>query len=93
MKIMESKILQSAPNDPKPNISHFRDIPHFSFPIDSYAKFKSDTKFLIWGQSDKISITLYSPMTAVFILKFGLDRMKNVRGVAFCNFQRHRVLG
>ena len=29
-----------------------------------------------------------SPMTAVFIIKFGPDRRKTV-GVVFCNFQRH----
>ena len=46
-------------------------------------KFKSDTKFLIVWQIAKISITLYSPMTAVFIIKFGPDRMKTVGGVAF----------
>ena len=53
---------------------------------------KSDTFFLILGQIAKISIILYSPMTAVFIIKFGPDRMKTVGGVAFCNFQPHMVL-
>ncbi len=31
------------------------------------------------------------PMNAVFIIKFGPERMKCV-GVAFCNFQAHMVL-
>ncbi len=39
-KSWNQRILQSVPNDPKPHptISRFRDIPHFRFPIDSYAK-------------------------------------------------------
>ncbi len=32
---------------------------------------------------------IYSPMIAVFIIKFGPDRMKTV---AFCNFQPHMVV-
>ena len=39
-------------------------------------------QFFIFGQITKIAITLYSPMTAVFIIKFGSDRMKT-GGVAF----------
>ena len=46
-------------------------------------KFQSATKFLIFEQIAKISITLYSPMTAVCKIKFGSDWMKTVEGVAF----------
>ncbi len=45
-------------------------------------KFQSATKFYFLADRQNI-LTLYSPMTAVFIIKFGPDRMKTVRGVAF----------
>ena len=41
--------------------------------------------FIFFWQIAKISMTLYSPMTAVFVIKFGPNRMKTV-GVVFCNF-------
>ncbi len=69
-------------------ISRCWDIPNFRFPIDSYIKIsKCHIFFLIWGQITNISIisiTLYFPMTAVFIIKFGPDQIKTI-GVAFCN--------
>ncbi len=51
----------------------------FRFPIDSYVKISSATKFFffIW-QIAKISIPLYSLMTAVFIITFGPHRMKGI---------------
>ena len=47
--------------------------------------------FFIFWQIAKMSITLYSTMTTVFVIKFGPDRMKTVGGVAFCHFQSHMV--
>ena len=38
------------------------------FPLTPMLKFKSDTKLFIFWQIAKISITLHSPMTAVFII-------------------------
>ena len=57
------------------------------FPIDSYVKISKCHKFFNVWQIVKIPITLYSPTTAVFIVKFGPDQMKTVRGVVFWNFQ------
>ncbi len=56
---------------------------NLGFPMTPMLKFRSATKFLIFCQIAKISTTLYSPMTAVFIIKFGPDWMQTVAGVAF----------
>ncbi len=73
-------------------ISRFSDIPHFRFPIDSYVKISNCHKIFKFWQIAKISKFLYSPVTAVFIIKFGPDRMKTVGGLALWNFQPHMVL-
>ncbi len=39
--------------------------------------------FLIFWQIAKISTTVYSSMTTLFIVKFVSDRMKNGEGVVF----------
>ena len=52
------------------------------FPLTPILKFQSAPKFYFW-QIAKISITLHSPVTALFILKFGSDRIKTLGGVTF----------
>ncbi len=44
-----------------------------------------------WQITPKI-VTLYSILIALFIIKFGSDRIKSVGGVAFLNRQPHIVL-
>ncbi len=44
-------------------------------PLTPMLKFQSAKFFFIFWQIAKISITLYSPMAAVFIIKFGPDQM------------------
>ncbi len=47
--------------------------------------------FNFW-QIAKKSINLYLRMTALFIMKFDLDRIKTVGGVAFGDVHPHMVL-
>ncbi len=53
----------------------FQDIAHFRI-------FPFTLSFFTFSQIVKLSITLYSPMTTLFIIKFVLDRMKTGGGVA-----------
>ncbi len=46
-------------------------------------KFQSAIKFLNFGRSPIYTITFYSLVTPLFIIKFGSDRMKTGGGVAF----------
>ncbi len=65
------------------------------FPLIPMLKFQilNFHKMLIILQTAKISITLHSPVTTLFMIKFGSDRIKNVGlgGVAFWNACSHRV--
>ena len=57
-------------------ISRFQDIAHFRIiPLTPMLKFQSATKFLIFWHIAKTVITLHSPITALFITKFGSDRI------------------
>ena len=51
---------------------------------------KCHKSFNFW-QIAKTFITFYSPMTNLYIIKFGSDQMKIVGGVAFWNFCSHMV--
>ena len=53
--------------------------------FDSYVKISNCHKIFYF-----LAKSLYSPMTALLIIKFGPGRMKTVGG-AFCNFQAHMV--
>ncbi len=66
-------------------ISRFWDIPHFTFPIDSYLKISKCHKiFKTWPIAKKRD-SLYSTMVANVLKRFGWHQMKNV-GEAFRNF-------
>ncbi len=75
-------------------IGHFQDFPidFRGLPIDSHVKISNCHNIFKFWQIAKISITVYFPMTALLIIKFGSNQMKTVGGVAFWNFQPHMVL-
>ena len=85
----------STPSHKRPcrsTISHFQDIAHFRiFPLTLILKFQSAIKYLNFGRSPIYTITFYSLMTILFIIKFGSDPMKTAGGVAFSNVSSHRV--
>ncbi len=59
----------------------FQDFTHFrTFPLTTVLKFQKNTRNF-WHIA-KTFISLYFPMTILFIIKFGSDRIKTV-GVAF----------
>ncbi len=64
-------------------VKHLRDIPHFRFAIDPNVKNSKFHKMFIYFLADRQNSHLYSPMTAVFIIKFGPDQMKTVGGVEY----------
>ncbi len=64
----------------------------YDFLIDSHVKiWKCHILFKAWLIVKKTN-SLYSPMTANVLIKFGWHRMKTVVGVGFWNFQPHMVL-
>ncbi len=64
-------------------ISRLQDIAHFRiFPLTHMLIFQSAIKFFNFGRLPIYTITFYSLMTTLFIIKFGSDRMKT-GGVAF----------
>ena len=62
-------------------ISRFQDIAHFrNFPLTPVLKFH---KVFNFRQIAKISISLYTLITALFVMKFRPEPMKTVGGVTF----------
>ena len=57
----------------------------YKFPIDSYVKISKCHKIFKFCRSPIYTITFYSRMTTLFIIKFSSDRMKT-EGVAFYLF-------
>ncbi len=64
-------------------ISRFQDIAHFRiFSLTPMLKFQTVIFFFNFGISPIYTISFYSLMTTLFIIKFGPDRMKTGGGVA-----------